>query len=1278
MGITRIYVLDVVNVKKTIRFWGRSQMKKGLAVLIVLIMSMGSLAAALDPILPAGDLFGQSTQAPTTAPSDVDNTPITSNVAPEIETDPMLGYLDTLDPNGPRPPLPPLPGGDKEIGIQTNTDCVLLIEVNDEWVPLPTREDLTAGLVDPVTFENGTVHEIHGKLFETIVEVNTTYYDDIGIPTVPIEVAFDGAPVAMTPGDTGNNTTVIEPFINTGNGSFQFLLDINKDAGEYELIVHFAGDPPAVPDQTYKPITYRAVMYVNHPTVIGVDVTPGSVTVGQPITISGNLADDTGRTITSVGLQIRFDNVLLGLTSDGFYLDDVRVTGADFFDNFEDEEAPEWNTYTAPGRGVGNQWMRGSPGGSVGPLAPHSGSNLYGTNLERDYDRGAWSYLITPRMNFTMDQEYILSFWSWWSVYWEEDYTYVMVSVDGGSTWDEENALYFMSNQLISGDWNYYEFNVTRYVGSDDVKIAFVFYSIDKTLDVRTDGTFAYQVTIPMATSADRHEVSVIFKGDLLFRYHRAKEDIDVKRITHFDFEMNASKKVGHRNNPVKLVANLKDNMNEVPQMNNRGHADFYQITIYWDRTWAVDDGIGERVGPPRTMDRDSGEASINYVVAWDQILGPANVTFRSPGDDYYTAIQMTDIYYVKAEVYVSLPGKEELQGFRGQTLDIHGDLRVVADQSTEDQQLGDPVSGEFLKIFWNGQPIGNRRTSFDGTFSVDYLVPSTHELGDVLVMFEYEGQSLYEPITEYANYTVVSETFITLLDQDVYKGEWVYINGTCKDDKSQPVANMPIYIIWKRAPEIGRATSKTDGTFSLQYFIQYEDKVGNISVIARFKGTKIYLANETTATYTVKVHTILERRDRSFNLVRGQQVQISGKLYEDWGGFRGVEVQREIVTLLIDEIVVSYKRTAFDGSVTFTAPIEPYKFGYGEVGLVLDFNGTAFYEPSRNVTKVVIKANSILTMAEFRVMGEIFDPLTEIVYRDEETYGRILLQDDNFQPIANGNVSVYYKDEGQRARKRLIDTGLTDSQGYFEFNWTFKVNTIGNKTFIAEYDGLEVDTFLKTGDLIILPVETYYNVTYAIKEVPTEPLPWYVYAIIGGVLMVGAVGIVWSSVCYRRRRQLKKMQRIIRRAADRLVAGNVYSATIFRAYREMAHTLRAYGQLRKDSETFREFEDAVRGSLPIDADSLDDFLTVLEEARYSEHEIGENEKDRAIEALRGVQNSIEKILLTDDQIAQISRGEADGMVEPEIIVSDDSGRSAPPKQGGGGAAAKPPEGPKE
>jgi hypothetical protein len=1177
----------------------------------------------------------------------------------------MLEYLATLDPDGPRPPLPFIPPDDQEAIIVTNSDCVMLYEnpsEDDEWNPLPSRDEIIAGTAIGVSFENGTQHEIHGKLFERIVGGNTTIFDDIGIASVPIQVTFDGQAVAMTSPETGNNTTIIDPFADTGNGTFQFLLDINKEAGEYELVMKFDGFP-TTGQQIYKELTYKAVVYVSHPTEIEVTVSPESVTVGQPIMIEGTLRDDIQTPITSVGLQVKFDNVLLGPTSDGVYLDDVRVSGVDFHDDFEDEEAEPWNSFTAPGRGVGNQWMLGSPTGSVGPIAPHSGSNLYGTNLDRNYDRGAWSFLATPRLNFTEAQEYVLSFYAWWSVYWEEDYCYILASVDGGQTWDEDDQMTFMGSNLIQVDWTYYEFNVSKYVGSNNVRFAFVFLSVDKTLDVRTDASYAYQFVVPMSTTADRHTVRVEFKGTLLFLRSHTDNDIIVKRITHFEFEVNVTKKTGHRILHTKLVAWLKDNQGEVLSTNIRGIPYVYTVAIYWDRTWTIDDGIGEPAyrGTAPTMNRDTGEVFSNYVVAWNQTLGPANVTFRFGGADFYTSVQMSDTYFVKADVYVSLPPKEELRGFRGQNLDIHGELRVVPEQSTIDQQLGDAVSGEFIKIFWANQPIGNRRTQFDGTFSVNYLVPSTHELGDVLVVFDYEGQSLYEPITEYTNYTVVSETFITIDDQKVYKGTWVFINGTVTDDKDQPVANMPIYIIWKRAPEIGRATSKTDGTFSMQYYIEYEDKVGNISVIARFKGTKIYLSNETTAEYTVKVHTILERRDRTFNFVRGQQVQISGKLYEDWGGYRGVEVQREIVALLIDDILVNTKRTAFDGSVTFTAPIDPKIFNYGEKSLVLDFNGTEFYEPSRNATLVVIKANSVLTFAEIRVNGEIFDNTIDILYKDQELYGRILLQDDNFQPIPNGNVSVYYKDEGLRARKRLIKTGLTDTQGYFEFNWTFKVNVVGNKTLIAEYEGLTMDTFLKAGDLIILPNEEFYNVTYDIIPIEPEPIPWWVYAILGSVLVGGSIGIVWSSFYYRKRRQLKRMQRIIRRAADRLVAGNVYAATIFRAYREMAHTLRAYGQLRRDSETFREFENAVREALPIDKDSLDDFLTVLEEARYSEHEIGEGEKDKAIDALRGVQTSIEKILLTEDQAATIKGKVTDfeEIVEPEIIVAEEKARAA-------------------
>ena len=1233
-------------------------MKKGLAVLLVLVMSIGSLAAAFSssdyPSAVAPQ--GQASTVPVNRPTTPSTTPM----------DPMASYLDGLDPTGPRfhgAPTPgePLDTGEARIVPISNMD-VLLVYKNpknqEEWIPLPSEAELAEDPSKAVSFANGTQVEIHGRIFERIIDVeergpiNASSKDNL-----TLRVTFEGE---LVPGGnvlTGNVTTQIEPFLEDGNGTFQFILDINKKAGQYNIEVTFAGYP-TTGTMYLLPVNYKAVIYVNHPAIVKVDVTPTVQVVGQAVQVSGSLADDTNTLITKGPMKILFDNVLLGPTSDGVYIDDVGVSGTAFTDDFESEELGDWTTSTAPGRGVGNQWERGSPGAGVGPRSPHSGSKLWGTMLNSNYQRGAWSFLVTPRLNLTADRAYTLSFWAWWSVYWTEDYAYVMASMNGGVTWDEAGSYKFMGSNLLSNDWELIEVNVTKYIGSDNVKFAFVFFSADKTLDIRPDATYGYQYIIPMSTEADKHRVTVTFPGDVLFRTGTAYKDITVKRIAHFEFEANASLKVGHRNNPVRLVAWLKDNQGEVLKTNIRGIPYIYQVAIYWDKTWNYPgDDPGEPAGPPRQMDRDSGMVSINYVVAPDQELGPANVTFRFGGADYYTSIEMKDIYYVKANVYVKLPAKELLRGYRGLTLNINGELRVVADQSKEDQQLGDPVSGEFITIMWGAETIGNRRTDFMGRFQVDYLIPSTHDLGDVLVTFNYKGQSLYEPIMVFANYTVVSETFITILNQNVYKGSWVWINGTIKDDKDAPVANMPIYIIWKRAPEIGRATSKSDGTFSLQYYIEFEDKVGNVSVIARFKGTKIYLSNETTATYAVKVGTMLQRRDRVMAALRGDQAQFSCKLYEDWGGNRGIEVQREEVALLIDDILVNKKRTAFDGTITFTAPIDPKIFSYGEVSLVFDFNGTEFYDHSRNASKIVLRANSITTFTEVRVMGAIYDPAVDHVEPGQEVYGRVLVQDDNFQPITMGNISVYYKEEGLRARKRLVRTGTTDASGYFEFNWTFNLKTEGNKTFIAEYEGLVHDTFLKANDQIILGSSAEYNVTYIIPETVIPPVPLWVIVVSFAAVIAVVAFAVWGSFYYRRRRMLRRMQRVIRRAADRLVAGNVYAATIFRAYREMASTLRAYGQLRKDSETFREFENAVRSALPIDQDNLDDFLTVLEEARYSEHDIGEGEKERAIVALRGVQASIEKIMITDEDAAKIkAKMTTEGyeeIVEPEIIVSE-------------------------
>jgi hypothetical protein len=184
----------------------------------------------------------------------------------------------------------------------------------------------------------------------------------------------------------------------------------------------------------------------------------------------------------------------------------------------------------------------------------------------------------------------------------------------------------------------------------------------------------------------------------------------------------------------------------------------------------------------------------------------------------------------------------------------------------------------------------------------------------------------------------------------------------------------------------------------------------------------------------------------------------------------------------------------------------------------------------------------------------------------------------------------------------------------------------------------------------------TNYTFDYKIPVKTVPPDYTWVFILLFIILM--ALLIMWAIYEINKRRAIKNMQRIIRKAADQLVAGNAYAAVIFKAYRQLASTMKKYGYLRKDSETFREFEKAIRVALPIDTQSMDALLSVLEEARYSKHEMNENDRDRAIAALRAVQMSLQRVSLSQDQLARIQQSTktiADED-EPEILVKDKSG----------------------
>jgi len=296
-----------------------------------------------------------------------------------------------------------------------------------------------------------------------------------------------------------------------------------------------------------------------------------------------------------------------------------------------------------------------------------------------------------------------------------------------------------------------------------------------------------------------------------------------------------------------------------------------------------------------------------------------------------------------------------------------------------------------------------------------------------------------------------------------------------------------------------------------------------------------------------------------------------------------------------------------------------------------------------------------------------------DTLWQKKRLSGKVRLMDDAFVPLQNQTVRIFYTLERssidienpeieKTKRDKQVAIGQTDLQGFMSFNATF---TMGDNKddqqkwkvhLWASYDGqfeLMSDGEMK---LKYLNSTGEKALTYIIPA--KFKVPNWGWAIVLGVVAVGSIVTGYALYEINKKRALRGMQTIIRRAADQLVAGNEYAAVIFKAYRKLAANMKRYGYMRRDSETFREFEKAIRIALPIDQKAMSDFLTVLEEARYSQHEMGEPDRDRAIQALRAVQYSLEKVILTQEQLAMI-QDKAEALpeeAEPEIYVQTADG----------------------
>ena len=107
----------------------------------------------------------------------------------------------------------------------------------------------------------------------------------------------------------------------------------------------------------------------------------------------------------------------------------------------------------------------------------------------------------------------------------------------------------------------------------------------------------------------------------------------------------------------------------------------------------------------------------------------------------------------------------------------------------------------------------------------------------------------------------------------------------------------------------------------------------------------------------------------------------------------------------------------------------------------------------------------------------------------------------------------------------------------------------------------------------------------------------------------------------YRERRKVEVLRGILTDALMSLKASNNYIEAIFSCYKDLIKYFRMRGAMKKVFETTREFEDVINKMLGgiVPPEEIDGFFTIFEEARYSDHDIGSEQRDRAIEIFQSM-----------------------------------------------------------
>lgn len=734
-----------------------------------------------------------------------------------------------------------------------------------------------------------------------------------------------------------------------------------------------------------------------------------------------------------------------------------------------------------------------------------------------------------------------------------------------------------------------------------------------------TTGAYTLTYTLPTSTSPGPHQIRVEFRGGRDWvdpigfgdinnpEYYLASFDV-------VDFNVSVPTKIqlltptgeADRETTMTIQGRLLDVSDvELPNLT---------IEVWLGGVWITN-----------TTTDANGTFTALYAVPANQPLGQLALEVRFTGTTFYLPSNASGMWQVFSQIAVEVSIESPVAV--GETAMISGTVR-------DNRLVG--VAGLTVDLQIENIIIASVLTNSDGEFVYEWTVTDTFSFGSLELLAVVQPQGYYRYGIGNTSFDLLHRSSITLEFADgidATRGDVWEISGRLFDYDTIDKAGLAGETVQIDLDGVLVVSTVTDAAGNWAAIV-YVDPVlsrGDHTLTVRFGGSDLHLGSQAQSNVKVWSNVIITidpssskivtRSDGTFSplvlIGSVQEVGGEGEIFENLQIYIGNGadcVNGRDEARCIPPTFINWA----NGNFTITATMP----SWANIG-----SQYVYIDVLRN-DSLYLNAATDNHLLFVNVDANIFVDIDAIVQnKQEDVRGSIRINaEDTGEGLQDVSVMIYMYDENMSQLRQVNE--LTNENGLIEFEFSADP-PYGDASFWGE---ISIDIVIN--DPVLSPQTlSKFNLqreegfapdyTYASEEQAISAWAYLLVILIAGLIAGGIL-------MYRKKVRgdiYSDAAEIFAYTAELLAAGDATRESIFKCYQELCKVLQDRGFLRRDHETVREFEFAIRQAMGgISEEALTALDNTFEMARYSREEMGESHKQVAIQSLTQMTTEIYQI----------------------------------------------------